>query len=286
MPKRPLEAFGDSDSDDEPPPAPKPKRPVVPEDTASRDEELEDYMTLSVALDKETETDHSGLRYNEIQTVTREEAMEKSLFDSLKPSIGLSMMQKMGFKVGQSLGKNLQNAPTAPLKVSLKNNKTGLGAKRPLDALQPAPNGDFEFRDRLSKEKTDLDALRLIQKLQKVCFLLSGDEDKFLDDALNGAEINILWKGYVKQLLETNKLKEKKRVRLFESNENPRHERLTLEEDAGLAEHEARPISERLDTLMLFARDKFFYCAFCGCAYTDQKELEVHCPGLLEDDHL
>lgn len=281
MPKRPLDAFCASDSDEEPTPTIRPRRLAIPR--PSKNEEIPDYMTFSVATEPETETRPSGLKYAEIQTVSREEALETSLFESQKTSIGLSMMQKMGFLVGQSLGKHPAVAPTEPLSISLKNNKTGLGAKSTSAALQRAPNGNFDFRERMAKENRQMDSAKIVKKLQKVCFRLSGDEDKLLDGSLSAEHINVLWKAYVKELLET--VKEKKRVRLFEDTESEK-EPVKIEADRELQDHESTPVSERLDTLVAFARESYFYCIFCACAYSDVNDLHLHCPGPLEEDHV
>jgi hypothetical protein len=48
-----------------------------------------------------------GLNYDDLQRVNRETALNTSLFSRPNMSIGLSMMEKMGFKVGDVLGKKL-----------------------------------------------------------------------------------------------------------------------------------------------------------------------------------
>jgi hypothetical protein len=54
-------------------------------------------------------------------------------------------------------------------------------------------------------------------------------------------------------------------------------------EDPELAEFEALPVMERLQKVLLYLRDKFHYCLYCGYQYPDA-ELEG-CPGVTEEDH-
>jgi hypothetical protein len=55
------------------------------------------------------------------------------------------------------------------------------------------------------------------------------------------------------------------------------------DEDPDLAEFEALPVTERLTKVLVFLRETFHYCLYCGYQYPDAK-LEG-CPGLTEEDH-
>ncbi|KAG9203596.1 hypothetical protein G6514_002614 [Epicoccum nigrum] len=54
-------------------------------------------------------------------------------------------------------------------------------------------------------------------------------------------------------------------------------------DDPELAEFEALPVAERLEKVLLYLRDKFQYCLYCGYQYPD-RELEG-CPGVTEEEH-
>jgi hypothetical protein len=54
-------------------------------------------------------------------------------------------------------------------------------------------------------------------------------------------------------------------------------------DDPELAEFEALPITERLEKVLLYLRDKFHYCLYCGYQYPDA-ELDG-CPGVTEEEH-
>lgn len=55
------------------------------------------------------------------------------------------------------------------------------------------------------------------------------------------------------------------------------------DEDPELAEFEALPVTERLQKLLVFLRDKYRYCLYCGYEYPDP-EMEG-CPGVTEEEH-
>jgi hypothetical protein len=55
------------------------------------------------------------------------------------------------------------------------------------------------------------------------------------------------------------------------------------DEDSELAEFEALPVEQRLLKVLIFLRDEFHYCLYCGYQYPDA-ELEG-CPGVSEEEH-
>lgn len=55
------------------------------------------------------------------------------------------------------------------------------------------------------------------------------------------------------------------------------------DEDPELAEFEALPVAERLTKLLVFLREKYKYCLYCGYQYPDAAM--EGCPGITEEDH-
>lgn len=70
-------------------------------------DDSKDYMDFQLQEDVASRHPEvqSGLNYDDLQRVNRETALNTSLFSRPNMSIGLSMMEKMGFKVGDLLGK-------------------------------------------------------------------------------------------------------------------------------------------------------------------------------------
>ena len=55
------------------------------------------------------------------------------------------------------------------------------------------------------------------------------------------------------------------------------------EEDPELEEYEGLPIAERLDKVIKYLREKYWYCFWCKYRYEDEGMED--CPGLTEDEH-
>lgn len=55
------------------------------------------------------------------------------------------------------------------------------------------------------------------------------------------------------------------------------------EEDSELEEYEALPIAEKLDKIIKYLREKYWYCFWCKYRYEDAGMED--CPGLTEDEH-
>jgi len=55
------------------------------------------------------------------------------------------------------------------------------------------------------------------------------------------------------------------------------------DEDPELAEFEALPVGERLGKVLVFLREKYKYCLYCGYQYPDIAM--EGCPGVTEEDH-
>tara|TARA_R110002003_G_scaffold126_27_gene11671 strand:- start:1030 stop:1773 length:744 start_codon:yes stop_codon:yes gene_type:complete len=55
------------------------------------------------------------------------------------------------------------------------------------------------------------------------------------------------------------------------------------DEDPELAEFEALPVAERLQKLLVFLRESFHYCLYCGYQYPDAAM--EGCPGVSDEEH-
>ena len=55
------------------------------------------------------------------------------------------------------------------------------------------------------------------------------------------------------------------------------------DEDSELAEFEALPVAERLQKVLVFLREKYKYCLYCGYQYPDTAM--EGCPGVTDEEH-
>lgn len=207
-------------------------------------------------------------------------SMHSSLFDL--SSIGLSMMKKMGFNVGESLGKESKKVEQKPIIVETKNDKLGIGAKpKPKvvilrdDQETGDANSTDEFVDRMIIERKSRKLRMTIDNVMKYCFEISGDSDKWFENKdIN--EVNQLWRSYAKQLLA----RDERKGRVLVATETRNEPVLPIEPTVDVLLQE-----EKLILLLEYLREVHLYCFFCGVVYTNEKDMSDNCPGVYEEDH-
>ncbi|KAF2634952.1 G-patch-domain-containing protein [Massarina eburnea CBS 473.64] len=123
-------------------------------------------------------------------------------------------------------------------------------------------------------------------------------------------EINVFWRIRIRRRVERQRDRQQQRelnnslssrlpTYVDEDEEHDKDTRLALghdiapfytslendleEQDPELAEFEALSVAERLEKILVFLRDKYKYCLYCGYQYPD-KAMEG-CPGVTEQDH-
>ncbi|KAF1359386.1 hypothetical protein EJ07DRAFT_178401 [Lizonia empirigonia] len=232
----------------------------------------------------------------------REEALATALPETNK---GFKIMAKFGFKQGDTLGKS-EDARKAPIAFREQWEEAERLAKRSKEE-----EGDYlEVRRQEQKEKKaerDLDnAQRTAERLFE-----KDAEDKGTPEPCDKPlkDINVLWRNRARKRVEIQQDKQQRRElnnslasrlpTLADEGDEDDDSKValaqdlkpfytTLEndleaEDPELADFEALPVTERLQKVLLYLRDKFHYCLYCGYQYPDA-ELEG-CPGVTEEDH-
>lgn len=266
----------------------------------------EDYMKYSTENllneDKEGKDDSNpkrfeGMKYDEVQQIKREEALSQSLFSNkhANKSIGLSIMEKMGFKVGDSLGNAGKDEKiiTTPIDVLIKTNRLGIGASNSKQNSQSRPQTEvdvLEYRDRIQKSKIGSKNEFMINKAMKICFELSGDSEEYYNDKeiYKPQEVNILWRPYVIDMIEKDLANRfnRKVIRIDENTEP--ESRISTNREKSDKDYELYLLSEPLDKLeklLNYMRHSHNYCFYCGCSFKDQEDLIEGCPGIHEEDH-
>ncbi|CUM53561.1 uncharacterized protein AC631_02358 [Debaryomyces fabryi] len=264
----------------------------------------EDYMKYSAKNDGKDGDDEpnprrfEGMKYDEVQQFKREEALKQSLFTDkfAKKSIGLSIMEKMGFKVGDSLGSSKMDKRvlTKPIDVQIKTNRLGVGASNKNNQLEPQAKVDvLEYRERIQKSKENSKIGLITNKAMKLCFELSGDSEEYYNDKeiFKPQEVNILWRPYVIDMIEKDlaKMFKQKVIRIDEDKESVSGQPATSNKEETDKEYELYLLSEPLDKLeklLNYMRDNYNYCFYCGFTYKNQGDLIENCPGVYEEDHL
>lgn len=278
------------------------------DEITTNDNEVIDYMEYP--LDKhddnsndeyEDQLKYQGLKYDQVQQLKRDEALKKSLFvGDQEKSIGLSIMEKMGFKVGDALGnsEDRSESDSKPIDVKIKTNRLGVGAsnlgEQPLIVVND-PIDVLEYRDRIQKTKTDSRASSMINQAMKLCFQLSGDMDRYYEErGIRIETVNKLWKPYVTDLIEADvaKAANAKIIRIDNGTDKPEVEstppftdakELKIDED--YEKYLALAPEAKLAELLVYLRGTYRYCLFCGCSFANKRDLEANCPGIYEENH-
>lgn len=216
-------------------------------------------------------------------------------------SKGLSMMQKMGFKIGDTLGKDSQNknALLEPILVMQREGRTGIKENEKVSkdngkeaSNEGMTNEDAEnYIERLTNEQKEQRKEKILHKMQKYCWEFSGDEDVPDIEKIDPLGINVLWRGYVKYIQkllkdkrEQQRLKDPNGIEELDVDDDEDSEQDG--DDYELELFEELSLDDKIDKLNVFLRSFYNFCYYCGVKYEDQKDLFENCPGLTEDEHI
>lgn len=171
--------------------------------------------------------------------------------------------------------------------------------------------GDFlEERRKQQKEKhmeRDLDnAQRTAERLADT----DGEGETDSGEPVDLKDINVLWRGRARRRMEREQERRQakeidntvaSRLPKFaaEDDEHDDDTKVALgqdvtpfyktienkleDDDPELLEFEALPVAERLQKLLVFLRDTYRYCLYCGFQYPDAGL--AGCPGITEEEH-
>lgn len=220
----------------------------------------------------EVDYEHFDLPLESTTTDNAESKLQTSLFETNKLSIGLSIMEKMGFKVGDSLGASSSSTSiTTPIVVEKKVDKGGIGQRK--DNLKDLDHSVVSKS--YSEKKIKLQVL----KLQEFCFRASGDFDEMVEKKGNLGDIDVLWRDYAVEFSNNETIKRSQRTRtdIFSQNLQPTPKEVQVNDDMEPA--------KKLVLLLERVRKEYFYCLYCGCVYNDKQDLLDNCPGIEEEAH-
>lgn len=203
----------------------------------------------------------------------QEERLEEGLSTAISQNNkGFSMLQKMGYKPGTSLGKESQGR-LEPVAVEVKSDRMGLGwqqmiadhrkklqqRKQHKHQRQRMETDPEKFRQRLYNQRQEKFLQQDLMKSQRVCHQLDSKKD------LSEPAESWFWPSYIL----------KGRDEDAEEDE---------EEDEEEEDIEFEP-EEQLNILTSYLRATYCYCIWCGTVYDDERDLKQNCPGPTRADH-
>ena len=232
-------------------------------------------------------------------------------------------MAKFGFKQGDALGKseNARKEPIRVNPkddrggIGLESEKKRKFREQFEEAdrlAKRAKEEEGDYLETLRQEQKEKKAERDLDNAQRTAERLSDKkaEEKGVPDTSEKPlkDINVLWRVRARRRVEKNRDRQQRRElnnsissrlpTLAPEDEDddskiaqgrdlaPFYTTLENEledEDSELAEFEALPVTERLQKLLVFLREQYHYCLYCGYEYPDA-QLEG-CPGVTEEEH-
>lgn len=206
----------------------------------------------------------------QLEAQKREEGLSCPIASDNK---GFAMLQKMGYKPGQSLGKRSAEGLKEPISISVKSDRTGLGR----DEFIQRRLEDLRTRKRSKKVK-------LTSEIQEE--YLKHLRDKFTEKQVRG---DLMKSQKACEQLDQNMDVSVPTEKWFwfstsieDKEDKDDNDGSSDDDDDEASEFEP---SEMLEVLTSYLRKIHKYCIWCGTSYDDEDDLQSNCPGNTADDH-
>lgn len=207
--------------------------------------------------------------YKEQESESREAALQSSISNENK---GFALLQKMGYKAGQGLGK--QGAGRVdPIPLNIKTDRGGIGMeemkkrkaeeelehyRQKVRAKQQNETKSLEdFRSRVRTEREERKIEGDLRRSQRACEQLDSQK------GITVPREDWYWP---------------------KANSDEEEDDLKEEEED---EEEVTELTsfDKLQILTSYLRGVHFYCIWCGTTYNDEEDLCANCPGDTAADH-
>ncbi len=229
---------------------------------------------------------HGDDKKKKSKAVLEEEKRKEGLETSLDASNrGFALLAKMGYKAGESLGKDKTSGRTEPIPISLKNDRGGLGreaARKQIKATRIKL-----LSEKVAKTLTSTTDFRALQSQKLKAKRVEGDlfraqkSCRQLDMAKNCTEPIESWfwpKVIQAELEDVNEAVEASEAQITEIVQEE------TEEDDLEAEVEI-PSEEMLRIVTEYLRAEYLFCIWCGITFESNEDLSQTCPGNSREDH-
>ncbi|XP_054653933.1 G patch domain-containing protein 11 isoform X2 [Dunckerocampus dactyliophorus] len=206
--------------------------------------------------------------YKEQEKESREAALQSSITNDNK---GFALLQKMGYKAGQGLGK--QGAGRVdPIPLNIKTDRGGIGMeeakkrkaeeeleqyRKKVQAKQQNETKSLEdFRSRVRTEREERKIEGDLRRSQRACEQLDSQK------GITVPQEEWYWP----------KVQAEEEVDCLQEDD----------EEEDIAELTS---FDQLQILTSYLRGIHFYCIWCGTTFNDEEDLFSNCPGDTEADH-
>lgn len=222
---------------------------------------------------KESNIKNRQKSLKEVEKERRDTVLNEALSNENK---GFALLQKMGYKKGQALGKQ-GHGIVEPIPLNIKTGRSGIGheemtkrkAEENLESYrrkvfmrkQAEEQAADDFRSRLRSKKEEQKLEGDLRRSQKACLHL--DEQK----SISCPREPWYWPATDPQEDDV------------ETDEDD------VETDEDEVKYEELSTLDKLQILTSYLREKHFYCIWCGTSYHDEEDMISNCPGNTSEDH-
>ncbi|XP_069488637.1 G patch domain-containing protein 11 [Ambystoma mexicanum] len=242
-----------------------------------------------VAYQKEQKAKEANLKNHqkslkEVEKERRETVLSSAIGNENK---GFALLQKMGYKKGQSLGKH-GDGIAEPIPLHVKTGRSGLGhdalQKRKAEEKLENYRRKIQMRQRTCEQAADHFRMRFKSKHEEL--KIEGDLRKSQTACLQLDEQSSIqepheewfWPKFAQDDDDEDDEEEE------EEEEDDDEEVEEGEEQEEVAPGELSSL-EKLQVLTAYLRQQHLYCIWCGTAFEDQDDLSSNCPGDCSADH-
>ncbi|XP_056148161.1 G patch domain-containing protein 11 [Lampris incognitus] len=215
--------------------------------------------------------------YKEQENESREAALNNSICNENK---GFALLQKMGYKAGQGLGKEGAGR-VEPIPLNIKTDRGGIGMEevKKRKAMEELEHYRRKVRAKQQNETKSVEDFRFRVKTEREERKIEGDLRRSqraceqLDSQKNITIPREDWYWPKQEAEEEDDANEKQDGKEEEEEE---------EEEDDIVE---LTTLDKLQILTSYLRGVHFYCIWCGTTYNDEEDLCSNCPGDTAADH-
>ncbi|XP_070772376.1 G patch domain-containing protein 11 isoform X3 [Enoplosus armatus] len=224
------------------------------------------------AMKKETQQKETNIKnrqktFKEQEKESREAALQNSISNENK---GFALLQKMGYKAGQGLGKKGAGR-VDPIPLNVKTGGIGMEEVKKRKAEEELEHYQQKVRAKQQNETKSLEDFRSRVRTEREERKIEGDLRRSQRaceqlDSQKGITVpreDWYWPKAVETDDEEDGLKE-------EEEEEEEEEDISF---------------DKLQILTSYLRGIHFYCIWCGTTYNDEDDLCANCPGDTAADH-
>ncbi|KAM6916691.1 G patch domain-containing protein 11 [Xenentodon cancila] len=217
---------------------------------------------------KEKNIQNRQKTFKEQESENREAALQSSIGNENK---GFALLQKMGYKAGQGLGKEGAGR-VDPIPLNIKTDRGGIGMEemKKRKAEEELEHYRHKIRAKQQNETKSLEDFRSRVRTER--------EEKKIEGDLRRSQRSC-------EQLDSQKGITIPREAWYWPKANSDDEDDGLEEEDEEEEIIELTSFDKLQILTSYLRGIHFYCIWCGTAYNDEEDLFSNCPGDTAADH-